>query len=152
MIREIIKKICCLICHSGEQAYVPTSTREITPAKIRAIFRAEFPEGELYLSDSKDYYLCNLDDINTFLEADQTDKIKFQENRMDCDNFANRLFGQFSIPLWSCLTIGKMWTDKHACLILIDQNEGLWILEPQTDDLTTELAPWQGSINRWTEI
>jgi len=130
----------------------PTSTREISQVEIVNIFRARFPKGELYLSDSKGYKLCNLDDINIFLEADQTDKLIYKAQAFDCDDFANRLFGQFSIPDWSDLTIGKMWTDKHACLMLIDQNEDLWILEPQNDDLKPNLAAWQGSRNRWTEI
>ena len=129
-----------------------TSTGEISKERIREIFRAKFPDGELYISDSTGYRACNLDDINTFLEADQTDKIKYVSQKFDCDNFANRLFGQFSVPGWSDLTIGKMWTDLHACLIVIDQNEELWILEPQSDSLQPDLEAWQGSVNRWCEI
>jgi len=146
-----LRDIARLFCGHGQQG-TPTSTREITPDRIRHIFRRKFPEGELYLSDNKDYKLCNLDDINTFLEADKTDKMKYIEDEFDCDDFANRLFGQFSIPSWSSLTIGKMWTNLHACLLLIDQNEELWILEPQTDELQTDLEPWQGSANRWMEV
>jgi len=130
----------------------PTSQREVDATTIQQIFRKKFPDGELYLSDNKNYVLCNLEDIEAFLEADQTDKIKYVENRMDCDNITNRLFGQFNVPGWSDRTIGKMWTDLHACLIVIDQNEELWVLEPQTDDLKPKLEAWQGTKNRWTEI
>ena len=155
---KLIQKIACAICratggHPVElELPLPTSTREVTANKLASIFRKRFPEGALYLSDYAGYKLCNLEDINIFLEADQTDKIKYQAETFDCDNFARRLFGQFSVPGWSDLAIGKMWTDKHACLIVIDENEDLWILEPQTDALNSKLEFWQGSVNRWTEI
>lgn len=131
---------------------LPSSTKEVSLSTILQIFRAKFTTGALYLSDSKSYKLCNLNDINIFLKADQTDKLIYKEETFDCDDFANRLFGQFSVPEWADLTIGKMWTDKHACLILIDEGEVLWILEPQTDKLQNNLELWQGVYNRWTEI
>ena len=111
-----------------------------------------FPEAEIFISDSDNYRLCNLDDINAFLKADLTDKIKYETNRMDCDDFASRLHGQFSTPPYSDLAVGKVWTDKHALNCLIDQNGEFWFIEPQTDELLSDLAEWQGNEIRFIEI
>jgi len=131
----------------------PSSTVSVDMQTIYSILRRRFPtEGEIFLSDSRNYKLCNLDDINKFLKRDLTNKMGFIANNLDCDDFALRLAGQFSIPNWSDLTIGLMWTNAHALNCLIDQNEDFWFLEPQTDELTQELKSWQGTTLRFIMI
>ena len=123
----------------------PSSTREVTYGELWAILARKFPNDIFHLSDNKNYKLCNLKDINRFLEADKTDSIKYVEDRYDCDDYAFRLMGQFSVPDWSDLCIGLMWTDLHALLCLVDQNEDFWFLEPQNDNLLPDLEGWMGS-------
>ena len=55
-----------------------------------------------------------------------------------CDDFSYRLMGQFSIPGWSDLAFGIVWTSKpyaHALNCMIDEEERFWFVEPQTDEL-----------------
>jgi len=52
-----------------------------------------------------------------------------------CDDFALALAGEFSIPGWSALALGIMWTSTHAFNIFVDESEKIWFLEPQTDDI-----------------
>ena len=122
----------------------PTSTRVISMGALYQILRKRFPEGELYLSDSM-YLLSNKADISKFLQQDATNKYKYQSEKYDCDDFAVRLWGQFTIPLWSHLAFGMVWTNLHALNILVTEDLEVLFVEPQSDTLQKELKPWQGS-------
>ncbi len=123
----------------------PTSTRVISMGALYQILRKRFPnEGELYLSDSM-YLLCNTADISKFLQQDATNKYKYQSEKYDCDDFAYRLMGQFSVEDWSYLAFGLVWTDTHALNCFIDENLDFYFLEPQNDIIRKELKSWQGS-------
>lgn len=130
----------------------PTSSKWVDYSVIQRIFRAKFPEGELYISDRDRYLLCSYDDMAMFLAQDNTNRQEYKHEEYDCDDFATRLHGQFSIPGWSALAFGKMWTEKHALNLMITEDERLFFIEPQTDTIEAELAGWQGKTNRWTEI
>lgn len=127
----------------------PSSTREIDMGELQALLTERFPgvsTENFYLSDARNYKLCNLKDINRFLKADATDRAKYTAERLDCDDFAFRLMGQFSVPDWSDLCIGLVWTSAHALNCLIDQNEDFWFVEPQTDELLPKLKQWMGTL------
>jgi len=143
---ELIRKICCSIC--GQKAELslppPVTRREYSYEELYQLLKRKFPEAVIYLSD-RTYKACALDDIAIFLEQDETNKMGYVPEDRDCDDFAYRLMGQFSIPGWSALTFGIVWTDKHALNCFVD-NMGLFhFIEPQTDELQTELKEWQGT-------
>lgn len=123
---------------------LPISSKRIDYTGLHALLRTNVPVGEIFLSD-KSYLLCDKADIKAFLARDKTNKHEYVTQRFDCDDFAYRLMGQFSIPGWSDLAFGIMWTDKHAmnCMVTI---EGLfYLIEPQNDTLQTGgLLPQQG--------
>jgi len=129
--------------------FLPTSTKQVDISAIRRIIREKFPEGELYLSDATDYLLCSYDDIALFLAQDETNRQEYKAEHLDCDDFALRLAGQFSIPGWSALAFGLMWTEKHALNCFITENEELLFIEPQSDEIQDKLARWQGTQNRF---
>ena len=129
----------------------PKSTREISIGDISTLLYHKFPGVPVYLSDSV-YKLCGLDDINAFLAQDQTNKMGYMAEEFDCDNFSYRLMGQFSVPDWSGLAFGLVWTDLHALNCVIDQNEDFWFVEPQSDALKPALEPWQGTTIRFIII
>jgi hypothetical protein len=60
-----------------------------------------------------------------------------------CDDFATRLLGQFTVPKWTGACIGILmigYNDKesgHALNIFMDVNKKLWIIEPQSDAITS---------------
>lgn len=62
-----------------------------------------------------------------------------------CDDFSYRLMGEFSVPGWSDLAFGIVWTNLHALNCFIDESGNFWFVEPQTDTLQSALLPWQGS-------
>ncbi len=131
---------------------LPTSTKMVTRHKIEAIFRQRFPDGHLYLSDKERYLLCSYDDIALFLAQDGTNKYDSEYEVYDCDDYALRLAGQFSIPTWSALALGIMWTELHALNLFITEDEELLFIEPQLDEIQEFLEPWQGKTNRFAVI
>jgi len=102
------------------------------------------PEAAIFRSD-KEYKLCCAADIQAFLKQDATNKTKFIREIMDCDDFSYRLMGQFSIPGWSALAFGIVWTEKHALNCFINESRELLFIEPQTDAVFSTLEPWMGT-------
>jgi len=113
------------------------------------ILRARFREGVIYLSDSKLYLMCNRADIETFLKQDDTNKMGYVAEQRDCDDFSYRLMGQFSIPDWSALAFGIVWTNLHALNIIVTEDDKVLFIEPQTDDIIENLEDWMGSTIRF---
>lgn len=116
----------------------PVSTNEIGIVDLRSILQWMAPDAALFLSD-RTYRLCHTDDIERFLVQDGTDRKKYQAERYDCDDFAYRLMGQFSVPDWSDLTMGIVWTNVHALNCVVDEDKQFWFVEPQTDELVKVL-------------
>ena len=108
-------------------------------------------EGEIYLADHN-FWLCELEDIERFLDSDETNHRNYVAEEYDCDDFAKRLWGQFAIPGWSHFAFGLIWTDVHAMNILVDTNRDVWFIEPQTDARRSDLLSWQGNVLRWLVI
>lgn len=88
------------------------------------------------------YQLRKKKEVEKFLEDDDTDKMQYVATIFDCDDYAVRLLGQFTVPKWSGACIGILmigYNDKengHALNIFMDVNEKLWIIEPQDDTIT----------------
>lgn len=62
-----------------------------------------------------------------------------------CDDFSYRLMGQLSIPEWSGIAFGIVWTNLHALNCFIDDKGKFWFIEPQSDKLQDKLEAWQGT-------
>lgn len=122
----------------------PVERTEINMGRVWEMLQTKFPKAAIFLSDNT-YKLCNLEDIEEFLRVDQTNKMGYIPEDRDCDDFSFRLLGQFSVPEWSGIALGIIWTDVHALNFFIDQNLEFWFIEPQTDDIQQRLSTWQGS-------
>jgi len=104
-----------------------------------AILKAKLNEigddiAALYPSDT----LCkiyNKTDVIEFLGLNEVDKITFVAETMDCDDFAAEVYGK-GLPL--------VWTNIHALSWFIDENLSLWFVEPQSDQIASNLDNWQG--------
>ena len=118
---------------------------EISYGDLAELFNNKFPDIPYFISDSTKY-LCDIEDIQAFLEQDATNRLTYVTERFDCDDFTYRLMGQFSIPGWSEIAKGIIWTDKHALLGCVDANRDFWYIEPQSDSIQSKLESWQGSI------
>ena len=133
----------------------PVERRIVTGEQVYNIIRDKFPTGDIHLSDpwaEAVYSLCDIEDIEAFLDVDETNHIKYVKNKWDCDNFAQLLWGNFGTPDWGHFAIGLFWSDVHAMVMCIDANEDLWLVEPQTDERRSDLLSWQGQQMRFTII
>ena len=116
----------------------PTSTRKASFTEVFQLIAERFPDCPIYLSDNE-YLLCSYDDIALFLAQDQTNKMEYQSEVYDCDNFSYRLMGQFSIPGWSALAFGIVWSANHAFNVFISEDKKLLFVEPQDDSISENM-------------
>jgi len=158
---EKIKEQDALIAElqAGEyyKTHQPVSDKQITSSELYALLRSLFPGIAVNLGDSY-RFLCHYDDITEFLVQDVTNKMPYISDRQnissfDCNVFANRLLGQFSVPGWSDLCFGKAWLTipAHALNIMIADDRKFWWIEPQTDELL-EYNYYKPENVRWIEL
>ena len=166
MFWQSLKKLLCSLlgCEQGSQEpefdfqldIMPRSAKEITATELKALLRDRFPRAEITLSNVKlgdpKFKLCHYDDIAVFLAQDDTNKMGYVAQETDCDDFAFRLKGQFSVPNWSGLCLGIIWTERHALNFCVDEEKRIWFIEPQLDELSLTLAPWQGGTPQWIAV
>ena len=146
---NIIRKIACAICGCQKSLPLSTSTAPINMEELWQLLYQRFPQmGALYLSD-KVYRLCSLQDIREFLHQDATNHYLYEAENLDCDDFSYRLMGQFSVPRWSDLAFGIVWTNLHALNIMVGVDKQVYFIEPQTDELLLELKDWMGTTIRF---
>ena len=136
--------MCFSLFQKKPSEYKLVSSKKITHQELCDFIRSKYLDVSLWLSD-KEYTLCHYDDVAYFLSISQINKIDYEAEIMDCDDFAAALWGEFSKPPWSGLAIGYLWTEVHALNCVITEDMKLLFLEPQTDELNEELASWQGT-------
>lgn len=122
---------------------LPTSTERIDYGDLYALLHVKAPKAEIFLSDNS-YLLCKKSDIVSFLVRDKTNRQEYVAEAYDCDDFAYRLMGQITVPGWSDLAFGLIWTDKHALNCYVDEDRQLHFVEPQSDTIQSALLSWQG--------
>ena len=121
--------------HDFELDITPESTKPIDAEKIKSIIMTKFPEVPemlIYIAD-KTAVAPSYNDIAKFLAQDDTNKMGYRSNDRDCDDFAHRLKGQFSVPGWSHILLGTVWTTGHALNWTITEDNEFVFIEPQAD-------------------
>ena len=107
--------------------------------------RKYYPDADIHITD-RDIELCSKEDIDRFLKADSTDLNFYVSEYYDCDDFSFHLMGQMSIPGWSSLAFGIMFTNvpdgNHAVNCFVDKNFECWIVEPQNDKIFKKPDDW----------
>lgn len=145
MIRKIfcaIAKVWCKDDVDGIPSLLYSGDMDIN--EVSSILLDKFPNTPLYLPDYQ-YKTCTVEDIKRFLEWDKTERIKYEAEAFDCDDFSWRLKGNITIKPWSSIPFFVVWTNLHALNGFID-NQGLfYFVEPQSNEIQTELKDWQGS-------
>jgi len=91
-------------------------------------------KSELYLAD-KNCPIFNERDVRDYLSLDETSGIVYVPEIMDCDDFAAKLFGK---------GFGLVWTTLHALNWFINESKEVKFVEPQTDQISSNLENWQG--------
>ena len=132
-------------CEYNTPELKPATRKQVDNNYIFNILNTLVPSpSHIYLSDNQ-YWLCSDADIEHFLSIDATNKDQYVAEELDCDDFSYRLMGQLSVPWWSGIAFGIVWTEKHALNCLIDTNGEFWFIEPQMDKLQNKLEAWQGT-------
>ena len=127
----------------------------VSLAELYTVVRRSVGQGgEIYIGDNISY-LPTLEDIELFLDYDETNHYKYIADipgvrSYDCNKFAAHLYGQFSVPGWADFAFGLIWTGKHAMNICVDQNRDVWFVEPQTDKRRSGLLGVEGTVHRFT--
>lgn len=98
------------------------------------------------------HLLAAYDDIAVFLAQDQTNKYEYKMPDYVCSDYSFRLMGEFSVPGWSEVTFGIVWTNLHALCCVLTEDRKFYFVEPQTDELKEELSTWQGDTIRFIMI
>jgi len=122
----------------------PKSSIVVDGGEVTNIIRARFPSCELFISDLNSYKLVSHEDLAWFLLQDQTNKGEYVVEKFDCDDYSYRLMGQVSVPNWSDLAFGIVWTDAHALNCFIDEDKKFWFVEPQDDTIRENYPAWAG--------
>ena len=120
-------------------------------AEIRQIITAQLRLDHVHVSDGE-YGCYPREEVERFLNSDSVDKLKYYKNRFDCDNFALALAGREAE--WFATGEGEygsafgivhgdirkheMDTEPrpHAVNFFIDDSGKLWLIEPQTDEIS----------------
>lgn len=109
-------------------------------------------DDKLFIGDGE-YFAYDVADLQAFLRLDRTNALKYRAEAFDCDDFARVLVGQERMWFRTSnqgnrgSTLGMVWGDirpsetstevnAHAVNIFIDANREVWLVEPQTDQLT----------------
>lgn len=95
-----------------------------------------------------DYYLPTQDELAFLLKQSHLDRLEWQKERFDCDDFAYALKGEISIhgfkanKLVAGFAVGIIWGNfdwadsiPHAVNWFIDSSGKLFFIEPQHDDI-----------------
>jgi hypothetical protein len=106
--------------------------------KLKKLLDQEIGKCPMLITDES-YTLKSKEDIELFLEKDDTDKMDYVSILFDCDDFAIRLLGSFKVPGWSNTCLGILIIgyeneeDYHALNVFVDLKKDVYIIEPQTD-------------------
>lgn len=135
MLREFKQWLRCLLC---EQYIKPPDKKEKRNRKnIRDILFSQLPETKecsLFLLDHP-YWVVDKAEMVRFLKKDKTNLFTYVEERYDCEDYTFRLLGNLSVPGWSDLAVFYVFGNHHAFSCFIDDEDMVWVIEPQTDRL-----------------
>jgi len=139
--------ICNLLCRKPSSIPKPYYLDDISVSEVYTILKAEFPNCQIYLSDSK-YKTTSVIELRRFLSHDMVDKEQYVSQYFDCDDFSFSLLGNITNSEWGSLPFGLLWTEieggvAHAVNIFIDDNRIVHVIEPQDDSVFSVPGNWK---------
>lgn len=124
----------------------PNNTKDIGWKMLHDILIKEFNCDNIVITDKK-YKTAPFVEYERFLRYDKTDKLVYVSEWFDCDDFAVRLYGNFTVPYWSRLAFGEIFvkteTINHALNFFIDNDHDIWLVEPQNDEIFKIPDNWE---------
>ena len=129
-----------------KQIVRPKNLVDIEHTEVYNLLKKEFGDIPIYLSDLQ-YKTTSLELLREFLRQDTTNEYSYIPELYDCDDYSYRLMGQLSIPGWSALPFGIIWTQTprggHALNCFIDKERKVWMVEPQNDSIYKIPSNWK---------
>jgi len=124
----------------------PYPLDDISFNELHALVTTEFPDAQIYLSDSK-YKTTSVSQLSKFLTWDKTNEREYVSEWFDCDDYSYVLTGDIKIPGWEELPFGMLWTETpdggHAVNVFVDNEKKVWIIEPQNDSIKKLPTGWK---------
>ena len=97
-----------------------------------------------FFTDSE-YQVFTVSDVQRFLAMDTTDKMEYEGEKFDCDNFAFLTYAMAEVAMPGCC-FGVLFAGTpqgaHAVNCFIDENNRFYIIEPQTDEIRALNSDW----------
>lgn len=144
-IMEFLRALICPPPCEDEPVVRPfTILHHVPGSHVRSMLRAAFPEAHIRIADA-DYSTVSLDEFNAWLKNDDVSEMRYYAQHFDCDDSARAIRCRiFAIGQAYKTTIAVAYCEGytstgeyHAFNIFLDSDDDLWILEPQTDFVST---------------
>lgn len=124
----------------------PRVVEKIDSTELRMLLQSEFPRCQILLTDNE-YKVTSFEEYQRFITCDSTDLLVYVSEFFDCDDFALRLHGNITVPGWSDLAFGHMFTltenTAHAVNVFVDIDREVWVVEPQNDHIFRCREHWK---------
>ncbi len=135
----IRRYLCEHLCKTVPSAHPFTTLRHRSGQHIRLVLQKQFPNARLHIRD-REYSTLNLQEFNRWIQKDCVSEREYHADWHDCDDFADaircKLF-PIAYALKTTLVVpyseGYNPTDYHAFDILLDDQDNIYIIEPQDD-------------------
>jgi hypothetical protein len=138
MLRYLFCRFLKLFCGSGGSGEEPVVDYSVVEDAILRTFGTGY-QYHVFVSDTR-YRLPSVDTIKKFLDDDNTDKLGYEPDFSDCDDYAFALQGAQEKYFWGKgYAFGTLWYYNerfgHAVNFFVDRDRQLWIVEPQNDSI-----------------
>ena len=124
----------------------PVDTNDLDLVELYSILNSEFNNANINVTDRK-YKTAPFSEYARLISWSKVDKRDYVTEYYDCDNFSLALMGEFNIPEWSALAFGILFAETpegaHAINFFIDNNNDVWIVEPQNDSIFPMPITWK---------
>ena len=141
MIEALRRLVCAHLCKPEEEPHPFSILRHRTGQHIRDVLHRQYPGARIRIADA-DYSAPTLREFEAWLRADPVSEMVYRKEFFDCDDSARALrCGMFKVGRATKTTItlayceGYAQDEYHAFCIFIDDQDSLYIVEPQSDEV-----------------
>lgn len=138
-IEALRRFVCMRLCNTDEVPHPFTTLRHRSGSHLRLVLQKQYPNATLRLRDA-DYSTPILRELNEWLRDDAVSERQYHAEYHDCDDFANAIrckIFKIGHALKTTLTVayceGYSPGGYHAFNLVIDDADGIYIIEPQSD-------------------
>lgn len=139
MFETVCRYLYRCICKSDEEPHPFSILRHRTGQHIREVLQKQYPNARLHIRD-REYSTFNLHEFNRWIQKDCISEREYFADWHDCDDFADAIrckIFQIAHALKTTLVVlyceGFNPTDYHAFNMLLDDQDRIFIVEPQSD-------------------